>query len=68
MKFLEVRQILSKEQMMEAYGLDRSTINKTEKNIHDAGISMALTNWKEPLLPIEWPYETQKNPQSPSDT
>ena len=68
MKILVDRQILSKEQMMDAYGLDRSTINKAEKNINNAGISMALTNWKEPLLPIQWPYETSKNPQSPSDT
>ena len=53
MNLLLDRQILSKKQVMEKYGYsDRSTINKAEKNITNAGISMALTNRNLPLPPL----------------
>jgi hypothetical protein len=53
MNLLIDRQTLSKKQVMEKYGYkDRSTINKAEKQITKAGISMALTNRKLPLPPL----------------
>ena len=52
MGFLIRKQTMSKDQMMEKYGCSRSSINKTEKKITDAGISMALIDNKIPLPPL----------------